>query len=130
MRVTLARPALGTLAVLAGSAALLALLRARQWPLGRYVVEGASMEPAYRDGQRVVVNRLVYVRRRPAAGEVVVLWDPERHGHTLLKRVAFDVRPDDDTTYVLGDNAAASRDSRAFGPVAIDRIIGKAWFRY
>jgi signal peptidase I len=30
--------------------------------------------------------------------------------------------------YVLGDNRQHSFDSRAFGPVALDNVIGKAWF--
>ena len=31
--------------------------------------------------------------------------------------------------FVLGDNPAGSRDSRAFGPVPADRIIGRVWLR-
>ena len=32
--------------------------------------------------------------------------------------------------YVLGDNRENSSDSRVFGPVSVDQIIGKAWFSY
>lgn len=32
------------------------------------------------------------------------------------------------TVYVLGDNRPESFDSRSFGPVPLDNIIGKAWF--
>jgi signal peptidase I len=34
------------------------------------------------------------------------------------------------SVYVLGDNRRNSADSRIFGPVDIDSIIGKAWFAY
>ncbi len=32
--------------------------------------------------------------------------------------------------FVMGDNRTNSSDSRSFGPVGIDRIIGKAWITY
>jgi len=101
-------------------------------PVTRYVVEGASMEPAYRDGDRLLVNRLAYVLRQPRPGDVVVLRDPERPGHYLLKRIASppDRGPGRGRVYVLGDNAPASRDSRSFGAVRRSAIIGKAWLRY
>jgi signal peptidase I len=31
---------------------------------------------------------------------------------------------------VLGDNRAHSTDSREFGPIGADRIVGRAWLRY
>lgn len=103
------------------------------WPLIRYVVDGPSMEPSYRRGDRVVVSRLAYLFRAPTAGDVVVIRDPERDGHFLLKRIAANGDPTvgrGDRFYVVGDNIAFSRDSRTFGPVARDLIIGKAWLRY
>jgi signal peptidase I len=32
--------------------------------------------------------------------------------------------------FVMGDNRSASNDSRVFGPVALDRIVGRAWVSY
>jgi signal peptidase I len=116
------------------AAAAVRLLRAIGVPpVSRYVVEGSSMEPAFRTGDRVLVNRLAYRRREPRAGEVVVLHDPERRGHLLLKRIAgvpdgFAMEPS--RVYVLGDNVAESRDSRSFGYVSREAIIGRAWMRY
>ncbi len=102
-------------------------------PVSRYVVEGSSMEPSFRAGDRVLVNRRAFRSRPPRAGEVVVLRDPQRDGHVLIKRVG-DVPTGDEAAphavYVLGDNASESRDSRAFGAVAADQIIGRAWLKY
>ncbi len=114
---------------LAGVAAALA----RRGPLSRFAVEGPSMEPAYRPGDRLLVNRLAYLRRPPAPGEAVVIRDPEQPDRLLLKRVA--AAPDDppvapDRIYVLGDNAVESRDSRQFGPLPRSAIVGRVWHRY
>ena len=32
--------------------------------------------------------------------------------------------------WLLGDDPAVSVDSRRYGPVALDRLVGRAWFRY
>jgi signal peptidase I len=32
--------------------------------------------------------------------------------------------------FVMGDHRAASADSRAFGPISRDKVIGRAWVRY
>jgi signal peptidase I len=32
--------------------------------------------------------------------------------------------------FLLGDNRGSSRDSRAFGPVSVDQIVGRAWLIY
>ncbi|HXG26898.1 MAG TPA: signal peptidase I [Candidatus Binatia bacterium] len=32
--------------------------------------------------------------------------------------------------FLLGDHRGQSRDSRSFGPVAIDTLVGRAWLRY
>ncbi len=96
-------------------------------PIVRFRVEGDSMVPAFRPGDRLLVNRLAYVLRGPRPGDVVVLRDPEVGGRLLLKRVAA---VEGGRYVVLGDNADGSRDSRTFGPVRRGDIVGKALFRY
>jgi signal peptidase I len=90
------------------------------------------MEPAYRAGDRLLVYRWAYWRRPPAEGDAVVLRDPQAPKRRLLKRVLAVHRDAGGATMVevLGDNAAASRDSREFGPVPAGLVVGRVWRRY
>lgn len=107
-------------------------------------VDGPSMEPTLRSGDRVLVRRT----SRPRRGQVVLMHLPVEPGHPpdralLLKRVAAvggDHVPDGwaspdvygiggaEVPYghyaVLGDNRRVSTDSRYFGLVPRDRVVG------
>lgn len=96
-------------------------------PFDRFVVEGESMAPSVSPGERVFVNRAAYWFRSPKAGDLVVLRDPRRPERLLIKRIGG---AHGNSFEVAGDNPDASTDSRAFGPVPADLIIGKVWFRY
>jgi len=96
-------------------------------PFGRYAVEGDSMTPAVGSGERVLVNRLAYWLREPKRGDLVVVRDPRDTARLLLKRID---READGGWLVLGDNPAASTDSRTFGPVDKSLIVGKVWGTY
>jgi signal peptidase I len=121
-------------------AAMTALLYAAGRLFPRFEVKGRSMLPTYAPGDRLVLNRLVYVLGQPRKGDVVVVMQPGV-GRRDLKRLAFapgEVALVDgrsrplgaDEWYVLGDNAAESTDSRQLGPVRRAHIVGKVWFRY
>jgi nickel-type superoxide dismutase maturation protease len=94
----------------------------------RYVVAGESMLPAYRPGDFLLVDTWAYRRRSPAAGEVVLSRDPRYPSRVLLKRIAG-VNPDG-ALELAGDHAAASTDSRDFGPVPPELVVGKVVRRY
>lgn len=107
------------------------------------------MRPAIEPGDWLLVDPTV--RRWPRRGSIVVFREP---GSDLLaiKRVA--ARPGDvvhgvrvtdpasgqevgvtirlipDEAWLLGDDQTASVDSRRYGPVALERLVGRAWFRY
>ncbi len=52
-----------------------------------YVVRGESMEPAFRPGEHLLVNRIAYHHRKPGRGDVVVMRDPRDTGKVYLKRI-------------------------------------------
>jgi len=95
------------------------------WPVRRVAVQGDSMRPALEPGDRLLVLRLL----RPRPGDVVAVVDPRDGERVMVKRVAA-VDPDDGRVTVLGDNPAASTDSRMFGPVRSDHVLGRAVYRY
>ncbi len=81
------------------------------------------MAPALLPGDRL----LAVAGRRARPGDVVAVADPRAPGRIIVKRVAA-AGPEGVT--VLGDNAAASTDSRAFGPVRPAAVRGRAVYRY
>ncbi len=92
-----------------------------------FFVPSASMYPALKPGQFILIDSWAYGDKHPAPGDVVVF----RHvdtDKTLVKRIAN--WPDgklqqNNLLYLLGDNANHSRDSRMFGGVKLDDIIGQ-----
>jgi signal peptidase I len=110
------------------------------------VVE-ASMAPAIEPGDWLLVDPTTV--RWPRRGSVVVFREPDGGG-LAVKRVA--ARPGDrvafaqgyleladDEAWLLSDATAESAaelgfgepvDSRTYGPVPLEMLVGRAWFRY
>ncbi|MBK7858124.1 MAG: S26 family signal peptidase [Archangiaceae bacterium] len=121
------------LAVLFGSA-LCAAAATLFWLRHRYVVvvvQGDSMAPTLRHGQRVVARR---GGDGAQIGDIVVfpapphpaLTPPEGEPGLLVKRVVASDDVAGERLIVLGDNRAASQDSRLFGPIDRGAIVGIA----
>lgn len=79
------------------------------------------MQPTLQPGDRILAVRPA----RPRPGDLVVVRDPRRPDRLLVKRVAT---TGSGGVVVLGDNPAASTDSRAFGP--LPRVWGRVVYRY
>jgi nickel-type superoxide dismutase maturation protease len=95
------------------------------------------MAPALIPGERLLFDRLAYVRDKPRTGDIVLVAHPKRPNLRLVKRLA--VKPGDagggqnrarGEYWVLGDNESESTDSREFGPVRRGDLLGRAWVRY
>jgi signal peptidase I len=96
-------------------------------------VEGGSMEPALQAGDFLVAVRTGLIQREA----LVVMEQPDRPGFELVKRVealpgerVADRVLGPDEYWVTGDRLDASTDSRTFGPVSRDSILGVVKARY
>lgn len=103
---------------------LLFVLRRRQ----RVRIVGNSMLPLLKEGDEVLVDQRAYQTATPAVGEVVVVWHPQRPAFKLIKRVSA-IHPDG-ACFLLGDNPAESSDSRQFGLISAENIIGRVTSRF
>jgi nickel-type superoxide dismutase maturation protease len=92
------------------------------------IVIGESMEPTLQDRDRVIVDVWTYNRRPPRPGEIVLLSPPGRDGVLLVKRVIRVL--ENGELWVEGDRRAASSDSREWGSVARERVVGRVVCRY
>lgn len=81
------------------------------------------MLPALEPGDRLLCGPV----GRLSVGDVIVIAEPGGGGLRAVKRVAA---LDSAGVVVRGDNAAASRDSRAYGAVPRSAVLGRAWWRY
>ena len=52
-----------------------------------FVVVGSSMEPNLEDGQRLLVNKVVYQIREPQRGDIIVFHQPNGRQVDLIKRI-------------------------------------------
>jgi signal peptidase I len=96
------------------------------------IAQGNSMEPAIQNGKVLIISRLRYGLRfpwtrgylvrwsRPKIGEVVVFYTPL--GELAVKRCIDIV---EGGFIAQGDNENVSYDSRSYGSVPVDNIIGK-----
>jgi nickel-type superoxide dismutase maturation protease len=92
-----------------------------------WTVEGNSMTPTLKPGDRVLVDLWTYRNRTPETGDLVLLQGPGPV--KMVKRVSA-VEPGGRSLHVLGDNPAESADSRHFGPFPREKVRGKVFFRY
>jgi signal peptidase I len=114
-----------------------------------YHIPSDSMYPTFETGDVMFADTWVYHDTSPQTGEVVIFIKDDRlftkrifaieNDHVLLKGIEpiKSVEPSDATSlaiehnkvFVLGDNQIESRDSRHYGPIAINNIVAKSMYK-
>ena len=97
------------------------------------IAQGNSMEPAIQNGAVLVVFRLKYGLRLPKQQKYLIRWAQPQKGDVLVfftptgeLAVKRCIELTNHGSFIAwGDNALASYDSRSYGPVPFDNIIGK-----
>ena len=115
-----------------------------------FLVQGASMEPNFYSGDYLLVDEATYYFREPARGEVIVFKNPNNVDEFYIKRIVglpgeqvvindgeviVDGEKVDesylaDASHIDGDNRPQSFDSRNWGPLGEDFIIGVVRLRF
>ncbi len=104
------------------------------------IVQGKSMLPSFRSGDIVLVFKAAYGLRNPLGG-YFFLWGRPKNRHvvaaikpddnkTIIKRVWIEAGSGQETSrreeyFLMGDNKYESVDSREFGPVPMNSILGR-----
>jgi nickel-type superoxide dismutase maturation protease len=88
--------------------------------LGKFKVVGHSMEPQIKTGQLVLVSNISYLFKSPKINDIVAFRD--NGGKVLIKRI---IKIESGEYFVEGDNKNDSLDSRKFGGISKDKIIGE-----
>jgi nickel-type superoxide dismutase maturation protease len=93
----------------------------------RLRVSGYSMLPKLQPGEEILFNPKAYREKLPEVGDIVVAQHPYQIKQ-IIKRVA--VVLEDGSCFLTGDNTSSSTDSRSFGFVPPNKILGKVTSKF
>ncbi len=88
-------------------------------------IEGNSMKPDYEEGSIVIVSANILGLRKTKPGDIVVFKNPETE-RLNIKRCSAAYK---DTVFLTGTNLSESTDSRHFGRIPKNDILGWVWIK-
>ncbi len=93
-------------------------------------VNGRSMHPTLPDGTTVLLDTAAYRHTSPQTGDIVLAQHPFQPDNKMNKRIT--AITEDSRFFLQGDNpdAVETSDSRSFGTVRPDQILGKVTHRF
>lgn len=94
----------------------------------RFRVTGTSMQPLLQPGEEILINPYAYKEALPQINDLVVATHPDREDLEIVKRISYIT--EDGNLFLLGDNSNHSTDSRSFGTISLDKIVGKVSCRF
>jgi|SRR3989344_2195520 len=112
--------------------AVIIVVPIRLWVAQPFIVSGESMVPTFENADYLIVDELTYHFRDPQNGEVIIFKYPKDPSKYFIKRVVGvpgdtvdgNVLPEGEY-FVEGDNRGASSDSRIWGTLPRDLIVGR-----
>lgn len=89
----------------------------------RFRISGNSMLPLLKPGEEILIDLQAYRDTLPRVGDIVIARHPQKPELKIVKRIALVL--EDGDCFLQGDNPRESTDSRMFGVVKRDYILGK-----
>jgi signal peptidase I len=96
------------------------------------ITQGRSMLPAIEPGSVLLVNKAAYGIRLPGLGIYLLRWSRPGKGDMIVFYTPLGERAvkrcsavDNESFYALGDNDLESFDSRSYGSISFDHLLGK-----
>ena len=94
----------------------------------RFKVVGRSMLPLLQPEEEILIDPSAYQKHKPQINDVILTNHPYNARLKIVKRVAQVA--DDNSYYLIGDNPEESTDSRHWGRINRQKIIGRVTNRF
>ncbi len=85
-------------------------------------ITGDSMSPLFLDEDILTVDPNAYLNVKPSIGDIILFEHPYIKNHPLVKKI---IKIEENAYYVQGVNTDYSTDSRHFGAIKFEKILGK-----